>query len=121
MSDPRVLVIGLDPRSIPGLDAELIEKGITLGQARFEAAGIQADLCLVALDEHAEPTIISQLQRAPYACVVVGGGIRKPEPLLEFFETVINLIRRHAPNAAIGFNTDGSNSLDAARRCLALN
>lgn len=53
-----------------------------------------------------------------YDCVVVGGGIRKPEPLLEFFEIVINLIRVHAPGAAIAFNSDGSSSLEAAPRVL---
>jgi hypothetical protein len=36
--------------------------------------------------------------------------------MLEFFETVINLVRRHAPNAAIAFNTNPENSLDAALR-----
>jgi hypothetical protein len=100
------------------MDAELIETGLRHGQARFESIGIDADLCLVALDEHAEPAIVAQLQRESYACVIVGGGIRKPAPLLEFFETVINLIRRHAPNAAIGFNTNGADSADAAIRCL---
>lgn len=50
--------------------------------------------------------------------MVIGGGIRKPEPMLEFFETVINLVRRHAPSAAITFNTNPENSLNAARRWL---
>jgi hypothetical protein len=38
--------------------------------------------------------------------------------MLEFLETVINLVRRHAPRAAIAFNTNPENSLDAARRWL---
>jgi len=37
-----------------------------------------------------------------YACVVIGGGLRH-ESLLELFENVVNLIRRHAPGAAIAF------------------
>jgi hypothetical protein len=49
---------------------------------------------------------------------VVGGGIRKPEPLLEFFEAVVNLIRVHLPDAAIAFNADGGSSLEAAIRVL---
>jgi hypothetical protein len=36
--------------------------------------------------------------------------------LLEFFESVINLIRLHAPQAAIAFNSDGGTSVEAARR-----
>jgi hypothetical protein len=49
---------------------------------------------------------------------VVGGGIRKPEPTLELFEIVINLIRRHAPQAAIAFNINPTTSLDAQLRWL---
>jgi hypothetical protein len=50
--------------------------------------------------------------------VVVGGGIRKPEQLLPFFEQVVNLIRRHAPDAAIAFNSSGGDSVEAALRWL---
>lgn len=42
------------------------------------------------------------------------GGIRKSEPLLGFFEQVVNLIRRHAPDAAIAFNSSGGDSIEAA-------
>jgi hypothetical protein len=58
------------------------------------------------------------LTRKPYAVVVVGGGIRKPEPMLRLFEVVVNLIRRHAPQAAIAFNTSPVDSVDAAMRWL---
>jgi hypothetical protein len=90
----RVLVVGLDPAMISGWDAEPVEAAITRGQARFGDHGIEADLCLVALDENAEGTIVEALTRKDYACVVIGGGIRKHEPLLEFFEKVVNLVRR---------------------------
>ncbi|MGC4746782.1 hypothetical protein ACLQ28_14115 [Micromonospora sp. DT201] len=42
--------------------------------------------------------------------VVVGGGIRKTEQLLPLFEQVVNRIRRHAPRAAIAFNTSGGDA-----------
>jgi hypothetical protein len=48
--------------------------------------------------------------------VVIGGGIRKPEPLLEFFEAVVNLVHAGAPAARIAFNTDGGTSLEAVLR-----
>ena len=117
---PKVLVIGIDPRSVPGANCELVETALRYGQSRFERFGILADLCLVGLDEKAESRITSWLEREPYACVVIGGGIRKPEPQLEFFERVINLVREHAPGATIGFNTNPSDSADAALRCLGL-
>ncbi|MEV0293665.1 hypothetical protein [Nocardia sp. NPDC050710] len=114
----RVLVIGLDPARIPGWDPEPVEAAIIRGQTRFGEYGIEADLCLVALDENAEGAIVEALTDKDYACVVIGGGIRKPEPLLEFFEKVVNLVRQHAPGAAIAFNTSPEDSADAARRWL---
>lgn len=117
----RVLVIGIDPRAVAhfGVDAAIVEAALAGGQALFIAAGIPADLCLVGLDQAgAAEQIVAQLAAHRYACVVIGGGIRKPEPMLEFFEEVVNLVRRHAPEAAIAFNTNAANSVDAARRWL---
>jgi hypothetical protein len=64
----------------------------------------------------ARAIIANALQAKPYGVVVVGGGIRKPDDLVELFEDVIDLIRRHAPQAAIAFNTNPTTSLDAAQR-----
>jgi hypothetical protein len=58
------------------------------------------------------------LTASRYDCVVVGGGIRKPEALLELFERVVNLIRVHASGAAIAFNTDGASCYEAVCRVL---
>jgi hypothetical protein len=118
MSNRAVLLIGFEPHAVPGVDAAMVETAIAMGQKRFDDAGIEADTCLVKPDDTARPQIIEALRRKPYACVLVGGGIRKPEPMLELFETVINLIRQHAPQAAIAFNTNPMTSLDAALRWL---
>jgi len=118
---PRVLVIGIDPRAVAhlGVDADAVITALAHEQARFDAAGIAADICFVGPDQgRAVDQIVEQLTAQEYRCVVIGGGIRKPEAMLEFFETVINLVRRHAPGAAIAFNTNPQNSLDAARRWL---
>ncbi len=117
----RVLVIGIDPLAVAhlGVDAAVVDAALAHGQALFAAAAIPADLCLVGLDRpSAAAQIVAQLTAHQYACVVIGGGIRKPEPMLEFFEEAINLVRRYAPGAAIGFNTNAANSVDAARRWL---
>lgn len=114
----RVLVIGLDPAKIQGWDPEPVQAAIARGQARFDDQGIEADLCLVALDENPEGAIVDALSHKDYACVVIGGGIRKHEPLLEFFEKVVNLVRQHAPDAAIAFNSSPDDTADAALRWL---
>ena len=114
----RVLVVGLDPAKIEGWDPEPIQAAVARGQARFDDLGIDADLCLVAVDENPEAAIVAALTRTDYACVVIGGGIRKHEPLLEFFEKVVNLVRQHAPGAAIAFNSSPEDTADAALRWL---
>ncbi|SDM55249.1 hypothetical protein [Allokutzneria albata] len=114
----RVLVIGLDPAKIEGWDPAPVQAALARGQASFDEHGIEADMCLVTLDDNPEATIVESLTSTDYACVVVGGGIRKHEPLLEFFEKVVNLVRLHAPNAAIAFNSSPEDSAKAALRWL---
>jgi hypothetical protein len=115
---PRVLVLGLDPATVPGADAEQILRGLAHGQDRFADHGIAADLGLVPLDETAEDRVVGFLRQARYDCVVIGGGLRRPEALLTLFEATVDLTHRHAPQAAIAFNTSGADSLDAAVRRL---
>jgi hypothetical protein len=114
----RVLAVGLDPAKLQGWDPEPLQAAIARGQARFDDHGIEADWCLVALNENPEGAIVEALTRNDYVCVVIGGGIRRPEPLLEFFEKVVNLVRLHAPDAAIAFNSSPEDCADAALRWL---
>ena len=119
VNDPHVgrrniLLIGLDRHTVPGVDAALVNTAIAIGQKGFEARGLPAEFCLVKPDATAEPQIIAHLTRKDYACVVIGGGLRKPDDMLELFERVINLIRRHAPGSAIAFSSNPTNSVDAA-------
>ena len=53
-------------------------------------------MCLFAPDAAVAGQLPAALTQKPYACVVVGGGLRKPDELVELFEVVIDLIRRHA-------------------------
>ncbi|MER7471267.1 hypothetical protein [Micromonospora sp. NPDC000018] len=72
----------------------------------------------MAQDESPETAIVESLAGENYACVVIGGGIRKHEPLLELFERVVNLVRQNAPGAAISFNSSTEDTVDAALRWL---
>ena len=68
----RVLVIGLDPRAVGDLvvDADAVVAALAHGQARFDAAGIPAEVCLVGLDPvRATDQIVEQLCAQEYACV----------------------------------------------------
>ncbi|WP_372661202.1 hypothetical protein [Amycolatopsis kentuckyensis] len=114
----RVLVIGLDPAKLTGWDPEPVQAAIARGRARFDDHGIAADYCLVSPDERPEEAVVEALTGDTYACVVIGGGIRTHEPLLELFERVVNLVRRHAPDAAIAFGGSPEDCADAAVRWL---
>ena len=108
----------VDPDLIEGWDPEPVKAAIARGQAAFDDHGIDADLCLVPVDDTTEGIIVEALTGKEYACVVVGGGIRKHEPYLELFEKIVNLVRLHAPRAAIAFNSTPNDTAEAALRWL---
>ena len=113
---PRVLVLGLDPYRVPGpWDPEPVAQGIEAGKARFVERGLGAEFCLVGLDgsDDVEAVITTALGARPWECVVIGGGIRGDLGLLE---RVTNLVRRHAADAAIAFNSSPDDTFDAATR-----
>jgi hypothetical protein len=58
------------------------------------------------------------LKSANYDCVVIGGGLRLPPKSLTLFETVVNVIHKAAPSAAIAFNTKPEDTADAGARQL---
>ncbi|MCX4550088.1 hypothetical protein OG204_16190 [Streptomyces sp. NBC_01387] len=113
-----VLVLGIDPHSVPvpGMDGGVLRAALDEELARFGEYGVDAVMTLVALDGTAEAVMVAALSARAWDVVVIGGGIRKPEPLLTFFEQVVNLVRRHAPGAALAFNTSGGDSVEAAKR-----
>jgi hypothetical protein len=120
-SGPRVLVIGLDPYRVPGpWDPAPVADAIAFGMARFAEAGVGVESCLLGLDgsEDVEAAVIGALDSRPWEVVVVGGGIRNPEDQLDLFERIVNLVHRHAPDAAIAFSSTPGDILDAAARWL---
>lgn len=117
----RVLVIGLDPYRVPGpWDPKPVADAIEVGMAGLAVQGIDAESCLVGLDgsEDVEERVTAALAAEPWDCVVVGGGIRTADGLLELFESVVNLVRRHAPQAEIAFNSTPQDIADSVLRRL---
>ncbi|WP_353510789.1 hypothetical protein [Intrasporangium sp.] len=115
----RVLVIGLNPYRVPGpWDPKPVAEGIELGRITFADHGVGAQFCLFGLDgsDNPEEMVTEALQSQPWECVVIGGGVRRAEEQLGLFERVINLVRRHAPDAAIAFNATPSDTYEAAAR-----
>jgi hypothetical protein len=119
--EPRVLVIGLDPYRVPGpWDPTPVAEGIARSMERFAEERVGVEQCLVGLDgsDDIEAVVTTALRTEPWDCVVVGGGIRKNEDDVELFELVVNLVRIHAPSAAIAFNRRPDDVFDAVQRWL---
>ncbi|MFI0374289.1 hypothetical protein ACH35V_41070 [Actinomadura sp. 1N219] len=94
--------------------AEAIEVGV----ARFAQHGVGVETCLFGLDgsDDVEAVVGDALRSRAWECVVVGGGLRTADDEIELFERVVNLVRRHAPDAAIAFNRTAVDTFDAAAR-----
>lgn len=117
----QILVIGLDPYRVPGpWDPEPVADAIEVGMAGLTSLGIDAEKCLVGLDgdDDIEARVTAALQARQWDYVVVGGGIRKPEELLELFESIVNLVHRYAPRAQISFNSSPQDLRQAVARRL---
>ena len=123
---PRVLLIGLLPETVdysdpalpPGMNAKKIQAGIEFGLKQITDRGWQASACLIRPDATAGPTVEQKLATTTYDCIVIGGGVRLPPENLLLFETVVNAVKKAAPNASIAFNTIPEDSADAAARWL---
>src|SRR3984893_6130436 len=122
----RVLFVGQKPETVdfsdpslpPGFDAEKINAGIAVAVAKIKERGWQGNTCMITPDSAGSAPLEKALEVAAYDCVVIGGGLRLPPKSLALFETVVNVIHKAAPNAAIAFNTRPEATAAAAARQL---
>jgi hypothetical protein len=114
----RACQLTIDPALPPGMDAKKIQAGIELGLKQMTDRGWQADACLIQPDATAAPTVERRLGATTYDCVVIGAGVRLPPKNLLLFETIVNTVRKAAPNTSIAFNTVPEDTGEAAARWL---
>jgi hypothetical protein len=122
----RILFVGQKPETVdfsdpslpPGFDADKINAGIAVAVDKIAERGWQGDTCMITPDDAGRAMLERQLKGAAYDCVVIGGGLRLPPKGLALFETVVNVIHKAAPGAAIVFNTKPEDTADAAARQL---
>jgi hypothetical protein len=120
----RILFIGQKPETVdfsdpslpPGFDPAKINAGIAVAVAKIEERGWKGDTCMITPDAAGNSMLEEALKAGPYDCVVIGGGLRIPPKSLALFETVVNIIHKAAPKAAIAFNTRPEDTADAAAR-----
>ncbi len=115
------LVIGLDPYRTPGpWDPAPVAAAVERGLRELREAGIDAQSCAIGLDGSDDVTAVvrTALTSRAWDCVLVGGGIRTDDDLVEVFEDIVNLVQHHAPDAVICFNATLHDIPAAVRRAL---
>jgi hypothetical protein len=104
---------------VPGpWDPRPVAEAIEVGLKKFAEHGVGVETCLIGIDgsDDVDTLVTTALQAHPWECVTVGGGLRHSDDQVELLEKVINLIRRHAPDAAIAFNSSAATTYEAAAR-----
>ncbi|CAN5123107.1 hypothetical protein BH09PSE3_BH09PSE3_20640 [soil metagenome] len=122
----RILFVGQKPETVdfsdpslpPGFDADKINAGIAVAVKKIEERGWQGETCMITPDDAGSAMLEKQLAGAAYDCVVIGGGLRIPPKSLALFETVVNIVHKTTPGAAIAFNTKPEDTAEAAARQL---
>lgn len=121
MANKRVLAIGIEPAhadysAFPQLTPELVRSYIEAQLLRLRDLGYEVTSCLVDLGETAEASVTAALKDERFDCVLIGAGLREPKQRLLLFEKILNLVHRLAPDAAICFNTNPGDTVDAVQR-----
>ena len=105
----RVLMVGIDPALVdfsdpalpPGVDADMIRRGIAFGIDALRAAGHEPLHMYIPPDPNDLSALADRLASDRIDCVIVGGGVRLPPRNLALFEAVLNIIARAEPSPAI--------------------
>ena len=126
MTKTSVLVVGLEPSLIDfsdpayasGLDAAAVRAGLEADEARLNALGYDAELCLTDFGETAETVLRERLKQKSFDCVMIGAGVRLIGQNTPLFEKLVNVVHADAPQAKLCFNTRPTDTAAAVQRCL---
>lgn len=118
---PNVLIVGLDPAVVdfsrwPGLSEDTLRAALQAEREALAADGYDVSICFLDRGETAERVLVEALVWGRYDAVVVGAGVRRDEEAFLLFERLINIVHRHAGDAAICFNTGPADTAAAVRR-----
>ena len=122
----RVVMIGLDPAVVdfadpayakfPGLDAGILAAALERDRQALLDRGYEAVYSFWDKSEGAERAVTTDLQRHRPDCVMIGAGVRFNPALTPLFERLVNLVREHAPQARLCFNSGPYDTADAVER-----
>lgn len=122
----RILLAGIDPDLVdfsdpsvpPGVDADMIRRGIRQALDELGAAGHETQHLYVPLDPADQRLLSETLASDPVDCVVIGGGVRIPPKNLHLFEAILNTVARAAPPPAVALVAHPGEAAAAVARVL---
>ncbi|MBH5322606.1 hypothetical protein [Aurantiacibacter sediminis] len=119
----QIILIGLHPDVVdwdkwPDLSPEKLMEGTEKTRTALEEAGYGVTIGLIKTRDEGAAEAATLLSQKPYALALIGAGVRKDDDQFLLFEKLINLIREHAPQAKVAFNSSPSDTVDAVERWL---
>lgn len=123
----RVLMIGIEPDEVdftdpalpPGMNADIIRKGVAAGMAALKASDHEVEqVYLLPGIEAAVPALETSLARARFDCVVIGGGVVIPPRNRPLFEALLNAIGRTTPTPAVALISRPEETAEAVARVM---
>jgi hypothetical protein len=108
-----------DPTLPPGLNAEIIRRGVVVGLEALKAAGCEVDQTYISAEpEPAASLLRAKLAAAAFDCVMIGGGVHLPPRNRSLFETLLNVVGRQSPTPAIALINRPEEAAEAVARVL---
>jgi len=117
----KVVLIGWNPAVVdftkwPDLTPEKLTAALEADKEKLNGPGYETTLLFIDAAETADKVVKNNLTAENYDCVLIGAGVRTvPEHFL-VFEHLVNAVHEFAPNARICFNTNPSDTAEAAQR-----
>ena len=124
----HVVMVGLEPgvvdysdpayAAFTGLNAKVLREALEKDRAALVALGYDAIWSFWDKSEGAETKFIDNLRTHKPDCVMIGAGVRLNPKLTGLFEQLVNLVRRHAPQSRLCFNSGPFDTAKAVERQL---
>ncbi|WP_230656572.1 hypothetical protein [Psychrobacter sp. I-STPA10] len=117
----KVVFIGWHPDAIdfskiPNLTAEKLIAQLEKDRQQLNELGYDAEILFIDSPQTAYDTVADAMKQTPYDCVLIGAGVRLPEPHFLVFEKVVNAVHEYAPQAKICFNTSPMDTAESVQR-----
>jgi hypothetical protein len=122
----RVVMVGIDPDQVdfsdpalpPGMNADIIRRGIARSLDLMREAGHDAQPMVISADAAGIERVAARLAQGEVDCVTIGGGVHRPPSNLLLFETIVNLAAQSPSRPAIAFISRPDEAVDGVKRVL---